>query len=276
MPSLFDYLERSVTGPIMTQKDFQMKILIPNVRKIVNEFEIKYDPDEPVSADNDLADRLFDAAIEFLALTGLYCDGTNRVIEFDRDEIKKGLEDYRHAGTFGEGRDRSVLTPRKPEDKKLPWRPGNSSGHDSLSNCSCVFMKGAYQLSGPVDMNLGCSSTRAALWVYSVVGQAISRNTNFCVLANQYALGCPGIKTYFYEATAELLAVVTSGFAGFESCHPAKGIVKNGLTPSEAQFNAELAHSIAQSGVKTDLANELCNRLLGKYEEEIKIASAGI
>ena len=41
MSTLFDYMERSVTGPIMTQKDFQMKILIPNVRKIVNEFEIK-------------------------------------------------------------------------------------------------------------------------------------------------------------------------------------------------------------------------------------------
>jgi hypothetical protein len=91
MPSLFDYLERSVTGSIMTQKDFQMKILIPNVRKIVNEFDIKYDPDEPVSADNGLADRLFEAAIEFLGLTGLYCDGTNRIIVFDRKEIKKEL-----------------------------------------------------------------------------------------------------------------------------------------------------------------------------------------
>ncbi len=423
MSTLFDYLERSVTGPIMTQKDFQMKILIPNIRKIVNEFEIKYDPDEPVCADNELANRLFDAAIEFLAITGLYCDGTNRVIAFDRKEIKKGLEDYRHAGTFGEGRDRSVLTPRKPEDKKLPWchlgngivvtseeialalvegfagipqarsiaipaldnirglpimggsplelygvinsietarkalwhagRPGlpilnlcpaATTAAGAIAGCypsvgarpsdgwlivylaemtidftnlnkltfvtytggnvgstdlpilggyaggapgtalvmaayqiaGCVFMKGAYQLSGPVDMNLGCSSTRAALWVYSVVGQAISRNTNYCVLANQYAVSGPGTKTYFYEATAELLAVVTSGFAGFESCHPAKGIVKNGLTPSEPQFNAELAHSIAQSGIKTDLANELCNRLLEKYEEEIKIAPAGI
>lgn len=121
MPTLFDYLERSVTGPIMTLKDFQMKVLIPNVRQIVNEFEIKYDPDEPVSADNDLADRLFDAAIEFLALTGLYCDGTNRVISFDRNEIKKGLKYYQHAGTFGEGRDRSTLRPRKPEDRNLPW-----------------------------------------------------------------------------------------------------------------------------------------------------------
>jgi len=121
MPTLFDYLERAATGPIMTQKDFQMKILIPNVRKMVDEFEIKYDPAEPVSGDNGLADRLFEAAIEFLTVTGLYCDGTNRVIAFDRNEIKKGLETYQYAGTFGEGRDRARLRPRKPEDRNLPW-----------------------------------------------------------------------------------------------------------------------------------------------------------
>ena len=44
MPGLLDYLERAVTGPILTQKDFQMKVLIPNVRKTVKEFEITYDP----------------------------------------------------------------------------------------------------------------------------------------------------------------------------------------------------------------------------------------
>ncbi|MCK5417855.1 MAG: monomethylamine:corrinoid methyltransferase, partial [Desulfobacterales bacterium] len=104
MPGLFDYLERAVTGPIMTQKDFQMKILIPNVRRIVKEFDIAYDPAVPVSGDNALADRLFEAAIEFLALTGLYCEGTNRIIQFDGQEIRKGLGDYKQAGTFGEGR----------------------------------------------------------------------------------------------------------------------------------------------------------------------------
>ncbi len=423
MSTLFDYMERSVTGPIMSQKDFQMKILIPNVRKIVNEFAIKYIPDEPVSADNDLADRLFDAAIEFLALTGLYCDGTNRIIEFDHNEIKKGLTNYRHAGTFGEGRDRSTLRPRKPEDRNLPWchlgngmvvtsdeiamalvegfagipqarsitiptldnvrglpimggsplelygvinsietarkalwhagRPGlpilnlcpaATTAAGIIASCypsvgarpsdgwlidylaemtidftnfnkltfvtymggnvgstdlpilggyaggapgtalvmaayqiaGCVFMKANYHLSGLVEMNLGCSSTRAALWVYSVVGRAISRNTNYCVLANQYAVGGPGTKTYFYEAAAELLAVVTSGFAGFESCHPAKGAVKNGITPTEPQFNAELAYSIAQSGITGDQACELCIRLLEKYEEDIKSPSPAI
>ncbi len=108
MPTLFDYLERSVSGPIMTLKDFQMKILIPNIRRIVNEFEINYDPAIPISTDNPLSDRLFTAAIDFLAMTGLYCSGTNRVIEFDRNEIKKSLNNYKHAGTFGEGQDRST------------------------------------------------------------------------------------------------------------------------------------------------------------------------
>ena len=121
MPSLFDYLERSVTGPILTQKDFHMNVLIPNIRKIVKEFDIKYDTNDPVPSDDALADRLYEASIEFLALTGLYCDGTNRVIAFDRNEIKKGLKNYQHAGTFGEGRDRSTLTPRKPGDRNLPW-----------------------------------------------------------------------------------------------------------------------------------------------------------
>lgn len=52
MPSLLDYLERSVTGQILTQKDFHMNVLIPNIRKIVKEFDIKYDPNDPVPSDD--------------------------------------------------------------------------------------------------------------------------------------------------------------------------------------------------------------------------------
>ena len=121
MPELFDYLERSVSGPIMTEKDFLMKILVPNIRRIVDEFEIRFDSAIPISTDNDMADRLFEAAIEFLSITGLYCDGTNRVIAFDRNEIHEGLENYQNAGTFGEDEDRHSIKPRKPEDSNLPW-----------------------------------------------------------------------------------------------------------------------------------------------------------
>ncbi|MEN8244370.1 MAG: monomethylamine:corrinoid methyltransferase [Thermodesulfobacteriota bacterium] len=420
MPELFDYLERSVTGSMMTEKDFLMKILIPNIRKVVDEFGIQFDLAVPISSDNDMADRLFEAAIEFISITGLYCESTNRVIAFERDEIREGMAAYQNAGIFGEDEDRHQIKPRKPEDGNLPWchlgngiavdseeiamalvegyagipqvrsvtipvldnvqgrpvlggtpfelysviesvatarkalnnagRPGlpilnlnpaATTAGGAIAGCypstgsrvsdgwlidytaemkidkgnlnklafvkymggnvgstdlailggyaggapgtallnaayqilGGVFMNCNYHLSGPVEMNFGCTSTRAALWVYSMVGRAISRNTNFCVLANQYAVSGPGTKTYFYEAAAELLAVVTSGYAGFESCHPAKGVLKNGITPTEPQFNARLAHSIANSGLSSEQACEICIRLLETYEQDVKSLS---
>lgn len=417
MPSLLDYLERAVTGPILTQKDFHMKVLIPNIRKIVKEFDIKYDPKDPVPSDDALADRLYEASIEFLSMTGLYCADTNRIIQFHRKEIEKGLEDYREAGTFGEGRDRSVLRPRKPGDKNPPfchigtgtvatseeiamaqvegyasipqansisipalssvrgipvvggsplelyavfnsieaarkalWRAGRP-GLPILNLCSaattatgtiagcyptvglrpsdgwlidfiaemtvdfnnlnkltfvtyiganvgstdlvilggyaggapgtalvmttyhiagCVLMKGAYHLTGPIDMNLGCSSTRAGTWVLSVVGRATSQNTRYCAIALPYAVGGPCTKMYFYEAAVSQLAAVTSGYAGIQVSHPAKAVINDGVTPTECLFNAGAVYGIAQSGMTADRASELCNRLLEKYEEDIK------
>ncbi len=418
MPGLLDYLERAVTGPILTQKDFQMKVLIPNVRKIVKQFDITYDPRDPVPSDDALADRLYEASIEFLARTGLYCSDTNRIIRFDRKEIAQGLANYPEAGTFGEGRDRSTLKPRKPEDRNPPWchtgtgivatseeiamaqvegyagvphansisipalntvrgmpvlggtplelysvfnaiaagrkalrmagRPGlpilnlcsaATSATGTIAGCyptvglrtsdgwlidflaemtvdfnnlnrltfittfmggnvgstalpilggyaggapgtalvmaayhiaGCVFMKGAYHLTGPLDMNLGCGSTRAGLWVFSVVGRATSRNMRYCAIALPYTVGGPCTKMYFYEAAAAQLAIVISGYAGIQTAHPAKAVVNDGVTPTEALFNANVAHGIAQSGMTADRASELCNQLLEKYEEDIK------
>ncbi len=51
-----------------------MKRLIPNVRKIVREFDIRYTPETPVSSDDALADRLFDAALEFIVRTVAHLD----------------------------------------------------------------------------------------------------------------------------------------------------------------------------------------------------------
>jgi methylamine---corrinoid protein Co-methyltransferase len=420
MSGLLDFMEKAVQGPMRSSQDFLMKGLIPGVRRAVKEFDICYSPETPVCMDDLLCDRLYAAAISFLADVGIYCEGTNRVVNFDKKDIEKGLRSYKQSGVFGEGKERRRLTPRKPEDTKLPWchmgngivasseeiatalvkgygsvpqassvtipalasvkgipimggspleiygvidaigaarnglwragRPGlpimnlcstATTATGTIAGCyptvgarpsdgwlidfmaemtldfnnlnklafvnymggnigatdltilggyaggpagtalvmtayqiaGAVFMNADYQLSGTVEMNLGCSSTRQALWVLSTVGRAMSRNTGYSVLANQYAVGGPGTKTYFYEAAAQLLAVVTSGFAGFESCHPARGIVNDGVTPTEPQFNADVACGIAESGMTAGRACELCLQLLEKYEEIIKTPS---
>jgi len=122
MPSFLDFMERATTGPILSEDDFNMKTLIPNVRKVVREFDIRYDRGNPVPSDDEFADRLFEAAIEFLARTGVYCDATNRVIRVERDEILGAIENLSEEGaSFGEGRDRRLFKSRRPEDRRPPW-----------------------------------------------------------------------------------------------------------------------------------------------------------
>jgi len=121
MPNLLDFMNRATTGPILSEDEFNMKRLIPNVRKIVREFEIRYTPENPVPSDDVLADRLFEAAIEFIVRTGIYCDDTNRVIQFERNEILQAVKNLPAGATFGEGRDRRFFKPRVPDDGNQPW-----------------------------------------------------------------------------------------------------------------------------------------------------------
>ncbi len=65
MISFSNVVDRALTGPICTERDFELGIFVPNLRKIVEKYDIKYDPQNPVSADDDLADRVWEAGIEF-------------------------------------------------------------------------------------------------------------------------------------------------------------------------------------------------------------------
>lgn len=121
MPTLIDFMKRATTGPILTEEAFNMKNVIPNIRKIIREFDIHYTPDDPVVFDDELADRLFQAAIEFITRTGVYVDDTNRVINFERGEILDTLVSLPKISTFGEGREQREFPLRRPEDGRLPW-----------------------------------------------------------------------------------------------------------------------------------------------------------
>jgi methylamine--corrinoid protein Co-methyltransferase len=121
MPGFLDFMERATTGPILSEDDFHMKALIPNVRKVAREFGIRYDPQNPVPADDEFADRLFEAAVEFLVRTGVYCDATNRVIQVERDEVLTTVRDFRGGGIFGEGREQRTFPAREPGDMRPPW-----------------------------------------------------------------------------------------------------------------------------------------------------------
>ncbi|MCK4591607.1 MAG: glycosyltransferase, partial [Candidatus Latescibacteria bacterium] len=89
--------------------DFDMKVFIPTLRKVVNEFGIQYDKQNPVPADEKATEDLFEAAVEFLSRVGIYCQDTNRVIQFSRKEIIDAIQEALGECFVGEGKEAGRL-----------------------------------------------------------------------------------------------------------------------------------------------------------------------
>jgi methylamine--corrinoid protein Co-methyltransferase len=135
------------------------------------------------------------------------------------------------------------------------------------------IFQGTYHLTLPIHFNSGCNSMREALWVFAITGRAASRNTRYPAIAIGFAAAGPCTKMYFYEAATTILSQVPSGYAGIQTPHPAKAVVDDAVTPMEAKFGVEITKAI--TGITAQEANELANRLLEKYEDDIANAPQG-
>ena len=121
MLSFAAIVDRALSGPICTERDFELGIFVPNLRRVVEKYGVKYDPQNPVPADDELADRVWEAGLEFLVETGVYCTDTERRILFTREEIEGALASGPRGNTFGEGKDARVMPRRRPGDETPPW-----------------------------------------------------------------------------------------------------------------------------------------------------------
>ncbi len=118
MITLNDCLERSVSGPIMKEKDFDLK-LSARLRQLYEDSHIEYNPDDVIPNDN-TADAIFGAAVELLCDVGLYNKDSQRVIQFSRDEIMEIAKTRLHEITLGKGHDAVVVKERKPDSEFPP------------------------------------------------------------------------------------------------------------------------------------------------------------
>jgi len=116
-----DVLKEIHSGPIVSERDFDLKILAPKLAEALKAHEVKFDPENPVPADDGLADDVWKAANEFYCDVGTYCLDTERIVRFDENQITQTLKTAPREFTFGEGKERRTLTQRKPEDKTPPW-----------------------------------------------------------------------------------------------------------------------------------------------------------
>ena len=115
-PRLLDVLERSDTGPIMQEVDFERNLVGPTIKTLVEKYEIKYTGDYFVNTDDDLADRVYQAGLEFASQVGVYNQSTSRQLLWSRDEIEDAIKSCNATGTLGFGEQECTMVARKPED----------------------------------------------------------------------------------------------------------------------------------------------------------------
>jgi|Deesub1362B_J571_1020462.scaffolds.fasta_scaffold00178_17 methylamine--corrinoid protein Co-methyltransferase len=143
--SLDEIYRRTEDGPIVEEEYFDKKLLPRKLRELAKEYDINYNPEEPVPTDDKLADDVFEAGKKLLCDVGILCVDTGRLIKFSEDEIKEGLKAAPNKITIGQGERSREITERKAEDKKIPWLVPGPSGMPISEDLASVIAQSIVQ-----------------------------------------------------------------------------------------------------------------------------------
>lgn len=124
---LLDILDKAESGPIMAEKDFD-RLISTTVRELIKKYDLKYDRNEAILMDDQVADAFYQAGLELAERVGVYCVSTQRRMIFSREEILEALRWAPAELEIGTGLDRVVIKNRRPEDPLVPVNVGGPFG----------------------------------------------------------------------------------------------------------------------------------------------------
>jgi methylamine---corrinoid protein Co-methyltransferase len=126
MLSLLDIAERIQNGPKIEENAWNMG-LFKKMNQLTEEYNLSYPGgDAFFNSDDAIADRAFQAALDFLTQAGVYCTSTGRIVQFTEAEVLDTVKAMPKEYTVGEGKDARVLKQRHLEEKEeLNHCPGH-------------------------------------------------------------------------------------------------------------------------------------------------------
>ncbi|MFQ6058030.1 MAG: monomethylamine:corrinoid methyltransferase [Anaerolineae bacterium] len=118
---MWEIMERARSGPFCEDEAFIMDRFIPRLQEIIARYGITYDPATPIPADDNLADALWQAGVEFFLQVGVLNVDNHRIIQFDEGEVREAL--YHVPGEYlvGAGKDARPFRHRQVEDPAPPF-----------------------------------------------------------------------------------------------------------------------------------------------------------
>ena len=126
---LIDVLDRMEKGPVTSEKEFDLKLVSARTQALVKEYGLKFDGENIINCDDDMADRCFQAGLTLAADAGVYCTSNGRRLTWNRREIEETIKYAPEEMTIGFGRDAITDAHRFPEDPRPPTNVGGPVGN---------------------------------------------------------------------------------------------------------------------------------------------------
>ena len=117
-PRLIEVLQRSESGPIMEESNFERRLVGPTIKRLVEQYDIRYSGNCYVNKDDDLANRVFQAGLDFASEVGVFNQSTSRRITWTRAEIEEAMQNCPAEAALGDGEQRFTVVARQPEDSQ--------------------------------------------------------------------------------------------------------------------------------------------------------------
>ncbi len=105
----------------MDEKEWNMS-LFKTMQELSDKYDIKLPPREHrsfLNTDDELPDRAFQAALDFIVNKGIYCLTSGRIIQFSEDEVRESIKETPSEIIIGEGKDTRTFKQRKVEGKEF-------------------------------------------------------------------------------------------------------------------------------------------------------------
>lgn len=112
---LASVLEKTDTGPIIDEKEWDYQYIGAKVKELVQKYEISWEADTFVPNDDALADRLYQAAWELALESGVLCINTKKQMLWTQDELKAAIDSGPSELTVGLDKDQVTINQRRPE-----------------------------------------------------------------------------------------------------------------------------------------------------------------
>jgi methylamine--corrinoid protein Co-methyltransferase len=126
----------------------------------------------------------------------------------------------------------------------------------------------------PIHIHYVCNTTREMLWLISMVGQALARNTHLMIVSNAFMASGPCTEMVIDELCAHSLTSTVSGWhlnpsAVAKNRHPMR------CSGMEPRIHAEVGHWVTKMGLSRQEANRIALKLIEGYEKNIPEAPIG-